>query len=234
VGAEVIELPTAENPVVILHGDCLEILPMLPKGCVSAVVTDPPYGISVTKMTLGNRKASKPIYRSGNWDDDTPDLKLMVELGLPMIVWGGNHFDLPLRRGWLVWDKATGANSFSDAELAWTSFGAAIRMTRIPWVGANAKETCDYDRYHPTQKPIALMRWCIGHLPEDAGIILDPFAGSGTTGVAAVLEGRRCILIEKDERYVEIARRRVAEALGKPTVLASGKTVGRNLFAEVK
>ncbi len=193
--------------VTVYHGDAREILPTLP--VVDLLLTDPPYGIGVTRMQLGDRKV-KPLYRGGHWDDSAPDLEPFISHAAHAVIWGGNFFSLPISRGWLVWDKLNGGTSFADCELAWTNLDAPVRMRRISWSGANAKERLDHDRYHPTQKPVALMRWCIEFFP-DVETILDPFMGSGSTLRAAKDMGLHAIGIDIDERYCEIAARRMSQ-----------------------
>lgn len=125
-------------------------------------------------------------------------------------MWGGNYYSdvLTQRAKWLVWDKAQTMPSYSDAELAWTTLdGVAVKMLRYSGNGILAVEK---DRCHPTQKPLALMNWCIG-LAGDVQTILDPFAGSGTTGRAAKDLGRKAVLIEREERYCAIAARRMLQ-----------------------
>lgn len=200
----------------VIHGDCLDVMADIPTDAV--IVTDPPYGIGVTRMTLGNRKGLT-VDRGGHWDDSAPSLEWMVALGRRAVVWGGNHFTLPVSTAWLVWDKGTGDNDFADAELAWTNGTGTIRMFRRGWVGANAKERGDEDRYHPTQKPVELMRWCIARLKLEPGtLVVDPYCGSGTTGVAAMMEGMRFLGIEREARYVETARRRIAAAAAQTSL----------------
>ena len=176
-------------------GDCLEVLPTLEK--VDAVITDPPYGIKANKMTLGNGK--RRIERGeSNWDSSPPSdevMGLILAIAPKQIHWGGNYFGLPASRCWLVWDKCTGSNSFADCELAWTNLDSVVRKLTIPWVGANARDESG-ERVHPTQKPLNLMRWCVEQVGK-ASTILDPFMGSGTTGVAAIQLGRKFIGIER-------------------------------------
>jgi DNA modification methylase len=108
-----------------------------------------------------------------------------------------------------VWDKEQTMPSYSDAELAWTSLsGVAVKMLRYSGNGLLAKEK---DRVHPTQKPLALMTWCISLAGDTAQTILDPFAGSCTTGRAAKDLGRKCVCIEREERYCEIGARRMSQ-----------------------
>lgn len=184
-------------------GDCLEILPTL--GKVDAVVTDPPYGIG----------ASLDVCRHGHgkldWDKAPPDsqtLNMIIGGSGEQIIWGGNYFNLPPSRGFLVWDKCQPENfSLAMAEYAWISVGQNAKIFRAR-PQAIGKE-------HPTQKPLELMKWCLGFLP-DAQTVLDPFMGSGTTGVACAKLGRKFIGIEIEPKYFDIACRRIEAAYKQP------------------
>ena len=185
-------------------GDCRDVLPAL--GKVDAVVTDPPYGIGVGKMNIGGCVASR--MDATDWDDELPDLSHVLALPGDKIIWGGNYFpELTPSRGWLVWDKGASfeGRSFAECELAWTSLDMVVRKFKL-W---QIKE--GIERQHPTQKPVDVMRWCLGFLP-DAKTILDPFMGSGTTGVAAVQMGRDFIGIEREPKYFDIACKRIEQA----------------------
>ena len=184
-------------------GDCRDILPTLPK--VDAVVTDPPYGIGVGKMNLGGCVASR--MGKTDWDDELPDLSGILALDCQKVIWGGNYFGLPPTRCFLVWNKGGRfeGRSFAECEMAWTNLDAVARLVTYNQLLENEP------RQHPTQKPVFVMRESISRLP-DAQTILDPFMGSGTTGVAAVQMGRDFIGIEREERYFEIACRRIEEA----------------------
>jgi DNA modification methylase len=199
----------------IYNADCLDVMREMEDGSVDAVITDPPYGIGVNNMRLGNGKDI--IYRGGSdWDKpiDRTYIDEIIRVGKNVVIWGGNYFSeyLNNNRCWLVWDKHTGDNSYADCELAWTNLDSVVKKFDKSWVGANAKDTAT--RHHPTQKPVSLMSWCI--YMTDADTILDPFMGSGTTGVAAVQTGRRFIGIEIDPDYYAIAKRRIEEALMQP------------------
>lgn len=201
-------------------GDCMDIMPTL--GKVDAVVTDPPYGIgeSGKKNRTRGGLASPRDYGDFSWDDVRPDLSLLPRC--PAIIWGGNYFDLGPAPRWLVWDKQN-TGDFADGEMAWCSAPGAMRIFRWQWNGFIRKGEMDkvnnpVFRVHPTQKPVELMRWCLGFLP-DANLILDPFMGSGTTGVACVKMGRSFIGIEKHEPYFDIACRRIEEAYRQPDML---------------
>ena len=212
------------NPVIIgdatlYLGDCMDILPSL--GKVDAVITDPPYGIGADKMTLGNGK--RKIERGDiEWDSATPSQELMDLIhskGELHIYWGGNYFGLPASKCWLVWDKCTGANSFADCELAWTDIDSVVRKITVPWVGANAKDESG-ERVHPTQKPLGVMRWSIEKCKPQPQTILDPFMGSGTTGVAAIQLGRSFIGIEREPKYFDIACQRIEQAVAQGQLFA--------------
>lgn len=189
----------------LILGDCREVLPSLPK--VDAVVTDPPYGIGINKS---NRLSVSRGHAGESWDDEPADMTWLVPMSVPSIVWGGNYFDFPPTRAPLVWDKNNAGRDFADFEMAWTNLDMVAR--RIVYRPMNM----DGGKLHPTQKPIEVMRWCVGHLPDAAKTVLDPFMGSGTTGVACVSLGRRFIGIEISPKYFDVACKRIAEALTKP------------------
>ena len=196
-------------------GDCRELLPLLPK--VDAVVTDPPYGIGHRRGKAGNRGKGVSLGAGNIANDDEPfDPAAFVRF--PCILWGGNHFASELPRGrWLIWDKTLGAGSgdFSEFEVAWCSSVGADRIYRHMWMGVQRDSEVGQERLHPTQKPVELMRWCVEWFPA-ARTILDPYMGSGTTGVACVKLGRKFIGIEIDPGYFETACRRIREAYSQP------------------
>jgi len=206
-------------------GDCSVILPTMDR--VDAVVTDPPYGISITKS---NRLAVSRGMGGGDWDDSAPDPSLVSSIvahGDKAILWGGNYFGLPAARCFLIWDKQNEGRDFADIEMAWTNIDAVARIFRL------RPMNMDGGKQHPTQKPIKLMTWCIDQL-GGAQVILDPFMGSGSTGVAAVQMGRKFIGIEREPKYFEIAVRRIEDAqrqssLFEPEVPKAEQT---NLFGE--
>lgn len=204
---------------VIYHGDCRDILPHI--GRVDAVVTDPPYGIGADRNLRantrhGNAAAPSKDYGLGSWDSAPPDGKTIATIssGGSSIIWGGNYFNLPPSSCWLVWDKDNGDNGYADCELAWTNLPIAVRKYRHRWMGMLQEHAGRFkeDRHHPTQKPVAVMQWCLSFVPN-AVTILDPFMGSGTTGVACEREGRRFIGIEIEKKYCDIAVRRIEEAM---------------------
>lgn len=211
--------PVIIGNATLYQGDCMDILPTL--GKVDSVITDPPYGIGADKMTLGNGK--RKIEREDmEWDATPPSVELMDLIHSKAdlhIYWGGNYFGLPASKCWLVWDKCTGANSFADCELAWTDIDSVVRKITVPWVGANAKDESG-ERVHPTQKPLGVMRWSIEKCKPQPQTILDPFMGSGTTGVAAIQLGRSFIGIERESKYFDIACQRIEQAVAQGQLFA--------------
>ena len=194
-------------------GDCRDVLPTL--GKVDAVVTDPPYGIGEAAGANKSRSNIAPAtdYGDADWDNQpiADDVMALVHAAAPWrVVFGGNYYPMPATSCWLVWDKEN-TGDFADCELAWTNLPKAVRRLRYMWNGmlrANNEPRGD----HPTQKPVGVMKWCIGHLPDGCETILDPFMGSGTTGVAAVQMGRNFIGIEREPKYFDIACRRIEQA----------------------
>jgi DNA modification methylase len=202
------------DDVTLYLGDCMEILPTLDK--VGAIVTDPPYGINKDGQTQSTSKhGGRKGYEFMGWDSERPPksiFDLMLSISEHQIIWGGNYFAdwLPPSMRWLVWDKGQRINQ-SDGELAWASMQQALRILTM-----NRVELMKDGAEHPTQKPVQLMKWCIGLLPENCTMICDPYLGSGTTGVACVQLGRKFIGIEKEPKYFDIACRRISDELKRP------------------
>ena len=196
-------------------GDCREILPTLPK--VDAVITDPPYGIGIASNPV------RQMHEKLDWDSSVPESELieaMIHKGGVAVVWGGNYFDLPPSQCFLVWDKMQPQDfSLAMCEQAWTNKKGPAKLYR--------QSVLSYRKEHPTQKPVELMKWCI----EQAGkpqTILDPFAGSGTTGVAALEMGLKFIGIEREPKYFEIMCERIQRVVDAPPLFPfSCDTTGR-------
>ena len=200
-------------------GDCMDVLPTLER--VDAVVTDPPYGILNLQgagTTTAIRKSPRQVgsgtlkNRLLNTSNVEWDIAPSVEFfdavrdcSKWQIIWGGNYFPLPPARGILCWDKEQPWQNFSQVELAWSNLNRPAALFKESATrGTPGKQ-------HPTQKPLSLMIWCLGLLP-DQQTILDPFMGSGTTGVAAIQLGRKFIGIERDPKYFDIACKRIEQA----------------------
>jgi DNA modification methylase len=210
-------------------GDCRDILPTLPK--VDAVITDPPYGIGETGNN--SRQPTPGVSRLGtrtrvvnyekmDWDAAPPSPAL-IESVLDSAKWaclfGGNYFGLPASSCWLVWDKMN-TGDFADCELAWTNWPKAVRRLQWRWNGMIRQG--NEERFHPTQKPLEVMKWAISLCPQ-ADTVLDPFMGSGTTGAAAIQLGRKFIGIEREEKYFDIACARLEQAYAQRSLFAAAE-----------
>ena len=186
-------------------GDCAEILPTL--GKFDAVVTDPPYGIGISSNPV-RRKHEKM-----DWDNSTPTIDLMdlvLKSGNHAIVWGGNYFNLPPSQGFFIWDKLQPENfSLAMVEMAWTNIKTPAKMFR--------QSVTSYSKEHPTQKPVNLMEWCISYCKETTTII-DPYMGSGTTGVACMNMKKQFVGIEREQKYFDIACKRIEDAQRQVTL----------------
>jgi site-specific DNA-methyltransferase (adenine-specific)/modification methylase len=209
-------------------GDCMEVLPTL--GKVDAVVTDPPYGIGEAggekhRYGPGRTRFISPKHQNYGWDGERPPVAVFDLIKEAAPIWficGGNYFaDLfPPSMGWLYWDKKLGGD-FSDGELIYTNKRMALRSLSVhAFEGLSGGK----DRQHPTQKPIKLMAWCLGFIP-DANTVLDPFMGSGTTGVACVQLGRSFIGIEREPKYFDIACERIYNAYRQNTLFGQDENV---------
>ena len=200
-----------QDGITIYNADCRKVLPWLER--FDLLLTDPPYGIGYGGKknsvggTEGRTKNGWKTWKT-DWDEEAPPSWLMdmiLDAAKDAIVWGGNYYRLPPSMGWLVWDKGQRDFSLADAELAWTSRDKAVRCFDY-----SRGEAMKDGRVHPTQKPLALMRWCLSLVPE-AQTVLDPFMGSGTTLLAAKLEGRKAVGIEINRTYCEAAVNRLKQ-----------------------
>ncbi len=202
-------------------GDCREILPTL--SGIGAIISDPPYGIGYAHggndvVGIGHGRYSTHFAKEKIDGDDEPfDPSPLLALGLPTVLFGANHFAhcLPPSAKWLIWDKRAAShhcNDFADVEMAWTNIDGVARIFRHHWDGMMKASEQGQARVHPTQKPVALMKWVIGQFPVAPSVIADPFMGSGTTGVAAVQLQRQFIGIELNEKYFDVACRRIDDA----------------------
>lgn len=186
--------------ITIYHGDCRDVLPGV---SADILITDPPYGIDFAgQPTKWQRRAGK---RAEDWDREiVPEVPAIASRFSEAFVWGGNYYSLPPSRGWLCWIKPDAPPSMGSFELCWTSRNATARhVTRT--ISATNQERVG----HPNQKPLPVMTWTLSFAGD--GVIVDPFMGSGTTLVAAKNLGRRAIGIELEEKYCELAVRRLAQ-----------------------
>lgn len=211
--------------ITIFCGDSRRIVPLMPT--FDLLLTDPPYGINVAKRgTIGGGSPKPGHKRTGwkvnapctdfgpvTWDSKQPpgwELQMLLSHAREAVLWGGNYYeDLSRASCWLVWDKVNGTTSFADCELAWTNFQKAVRMFKWRWNGMLQQDMKNKEkRVHPTQKPVALMQWCIGHAKKPRSI-LDPYMGSGSTLLAAQRMGIRAVGIDMHEPYCAAAVERL-------------------------
>lgn len=194
----------------LYHADCLDVLPLE----ADAVMTDPPYGIADCwkggfNAANGWGKAGTEAESRNEWDAAAPDkaaFDLLRTIGAVQCFWGGNYFPLPVSRGWLIWSKPERGFSLSEAELAWTSRAMPMRVYDF--------RRSDTGRTHPTQKPVAVMAWAMEQCKVPIGAtVLDPYMGSGTTGIACLRTGRNFIGIERDAAHYKTACDRIAHEL---------------------
>lgn len=234
--SEINKLPGVKRVEVIggqtlIEADCREVMQDL--GRFNACLTDPPYGIGehggkkrFGPASIARGFASNKEYSRKTWDA-SPASEAAISAAITSsdksVIWGANHFitriamDSPC---WLVWHKkGADRSSFADCELAWTNLSGAVRYFKLDWVGFGAINSGEV-RLHPTQKPVALMEWCLGFLPN-AQTVIDPFMGSGTTLVACQRLGRMGTGIEVDPDYFEVACRRVEEATRQPDLFVA-------------
>jgi len=205
-------------------GDCMDILPTLDK--VDAVITDPPYGLA--EKLQGGSWGKKFEGESKDWDAVAPAhlVNMARQLSDKAIVWGGNYFSLPPSRCWLAWIKRDAVQTMAGCEFAWTNFDANAKFFDWTIAATNGERVA-----HPTQKPLALMKWCI----QQAGnpeTILDPFMGSGTTGVAAIQLGRKFIGIEREPKYFDIACQRIKQAYAQRTLFEGANGISASDFKQ--
>lgn len=197
-----------QSGVTIYHGDCRDVIDEwegLRTQPFDLLLTDPPYGHG--ERWAGGTWASDPMYADAmRWDVKLPDpdLLALVALAKHAIVWGGNYYDLPSSRCWLSWVKSSLMPTLADFELAWTNFDKPSKLLR-------EDRNADGKREHPTQKPEGVMRWALMQAPSDVLTVFDPFMGSGTTLVAAKRLRRQATGIEINERYCEIAAKRLQQ-----------------------
>jgi DNA modification methylase len=202
--------------VKIIHGDCREVIPQLDTK-FDLILTDPPYGIGEAKGKNKSRSvmAVSKDFGTLDWDDAPIDFDLIskcVDMGKKAIVFGGNYYPLTPSKCWLIWDKENGENDFADCEMAWINLDMAVRIFHFRWQGMLQGDMKNKEyRYHPTQEPIPVMKWCVSKANIPVETILDPFMGSGTTCIAAKELNKYSVGIEISEKYCEIAAKRLAQ-----------------------
>lgn len=220
-----------QDGVTIYHGDNREVLSQwegLRTQSFDLLLTDPPYGLKQGRTSCGHgvhvRKSGFDVGRKPSpvtdygeaevWDDELAEAAVARARALcrHQVIFGGNYYDLPPARCWLVWDKQNDGTDFADCEMAWTNFDRAVRRIIYRWNGmlqqpGRPKEP----RIHPAQKPEAVIVWALGLAPASIKTVLDPFMGIGTTLVAAKRLGKQAVGIEQSERWCEVAAKRLRQ-----------------------
>lgn len=199
--------------------DCIEYMEQFPDKHFDLAIVDPPYGIGESKSNFVSRgvssakwKRAKPkVYQKKEWDNSAPNDTYFTELlriSKNQIIWGANHFisKIPFDSScWVIWDKDT-SGDYADCEIAWTSFNTAIRKIKLVWSGFRKCE--NVDRFHPTQKPVALYKWLLKNYAKEGDKILDTHLGSGSSRIAAYDMGFDFYATELDKDYFEAQEKR--------------------------
>ena len=201
------------SKIEIFNEDCMVVMSRYPDKYFDLACVDPPYGIGVNSMNMGSRKTVKPDRRK--WDDCIPDagyFEELIRVSENQIIWGGNYFNLPPTRCFLIWDKGEMMynRSFADCEQAWTSFDKSARMYK--------KNPTDINRIHPTQKPVKLYEWLLHNYAKPGQRILDTHLGSGSSAIAAHYFGVDFVGCELDNEYYAAACARVKKETSQVSI----------------
>jgi len=199
--------------MVITNEDNMKLMARYPDNHFDLAIVDPPYGIDVTKMTLGNAK-KKLKSKGKHWDNETPKEEYFNELfrvSKNQLIWGGNYFYLPNSRFWIIWDKNNGESDFADGEMCWGSFDKPMRIKRINWCGSACKHETGQNKIHPTQKPVKLYEWLLMNYAKDGDKILDTHLGSGSIAIACHNLKYDLTACELDTEYYNAAMKRLKQ-----------------------
>ena len=201
-----------EPKIELLNMDCLLYMKQCEDKQFDLAIVDPPYGIDAGNMQMGNNAKKK--WTKKDWDKNTPTKEYFDELfrvSKNQIVWGGNYFDLPPSKCWVVWDKNNGESDFADGEMAWTSFNKPMRIKKIHWCGSASNWEDTKGKIHPTQKPRDLYRWLLMNYAESGNKIIDTHLGSGSIALACNELGYDLVGIEIDNEYLQKASKRLKQ-----------------------
>ena len=216
-----------DGRIIAINTDCVDVMREIGDKEIDLVLTDPPYGGGCNAGVGGVfKKYEKQINRTGgtwqlkykskikNWDI-APEFEVFEEIfriSKEQIIWGGNYFELPATRCFLIWKKLTISENFSMAmaEYAWTSFNKNAKIFEFA--------PQDSTRFHPTQKPVQLINWCLNNYSKENDLVFDGFAGSGTTAISCIRTKRRFIGCELDKEYFEKACERIETELKQLTL----------------
>lgn len=193
--------------------DCMLAMSEFPDKFFDLAVVDPPYGINISQeLSERGKSCKKNGYREWDykeWDAQMPNADYFRELkrvSKEQVIWGGNYYELPPTRCWLVWDKGQRDFSFADGELAWTSFDKSMRI--FEYARGKALNNANGDKIHPTQKPVALYDWIFKNYAKDGMKILDTHLGSGSSRISAYKAGLDFWGYELDKDYFDAQEKR--------------------------
>lgn len=204
---------------IVTNEDNMIMMARYPDKWFELAIVDPPYGIGAENQA-GPENHGWTQWPKKEWDRSIPAFEYFTELfrvSKNQIIWGGNYFTLPIKQSWIFWDKLTGKNDFSDGELAWSSFGGALRKYTQLWLGSNARDADG--RIHPTQKPVALYKWLLSRYAKPGDKILDTHLGSGSSRIAAYDLGFDFYACELDADYFQAQEKRFADYLKQPKLI---------------
>jgi len=197
------------STLTITNEDCMDLLKRTPDKFYDLAICDPPYGINSSEMTMGMGK-NKKYSKGKKWDSETPSNEYFDELfrvSKNQIIWGGNYFNLPLIKGWIIWDKLLNKEvSFADGEMAWNSFDKVLKIIKHQYSGFIG---ADSERIHPTQKPIKLYHKLLDLYAKQGDKILDTHLGSGSIAIACHDYGFDLTACELDKEYFDKAMERI-------------------------
>lgn len=205
---------------VVYNMDCIEGMKHYPDKWFDLSVCDPPYGIGASEMQMGTGK-NKKYSKWKNWDNETPLLEYFIELfrvSKNQIIWGGNYFTdkLPVSKGWVYWDKMLNKDiSFTDGELAWTSFDRVLKTAKIQYSGFLGSDNI---RIHPTQKPEKLYDWIFKNYAEACMKILDTHLGSQSSRISANKYKLDFVGFETDKEYFDKGNKRYDTFISQTTL----------------
>lgn len=198
---------------VVFNIDCMLGMRDTPDNYYDLAVADPPYGINISEdLHKRGESCQKNGYRKWDykeWDNKPPSKGYFIELfrvSKKQIIWGGNYFDLPPTRCWLIWNKMQRDFSFADGELAWTSFDSSVRI--FDYARGKALNNANLTKIHPTQKPIRLYEWILKNYAEEGQKILDTHLGSGSSRIAGYNYKMDFTGYELDKDYFDAAEKR--------------------------
>lgn len=207
------------EPDNFICGDCMDYLPEYPDKYFDLAVVDPPYGIGINN-NIGRRAGDNPSnYPKAYWDNSPPDegyFSQLLRISMHAIIWGGNYFNLPPTKCFIVWQKPQVSEnvSFAMCEYAWTNFDETAKV----WRGMSNEK----DRIHATQKPVALYDWILSRYAKPGQKILDTHVGSASSLIACHKNGMHYVGFEKDPYYYELASKRLNEYKSQMTIFDFG------------